>query len=465
MPHEIQKPLTGGGRLKLPPLIDREDEELFKLVTLTRSLELWRKRIDHGKCSLVKGEVAANLCHFCLTRSLMVKLNRSQTRTGIKPIEISRFLAGGRDVKILISDLIGAVSEACPDVSGQFGTSLSCTDCSEKLFGGDNCVIDLNSSVKNEDLSILINQREVDLLSSHRKHCTGELPQLSLSSTVLFLSCGAGANLRLSERFKLFGKTFRCKAVITETSYYFSYQNSWYQVSNGNIIEFQEYSVSDALLVSLESPTEEDPFSDEEEIIYQKEEYRSISNCSNRHKDKRDRHLDKSDRHLDKSDRHLDKSDRHLDTPQRREDRHLDTPQRNEDRHLDKSDRHLDKTDRHLDKTDRHLDTPQRRVDRHKDKSFSRTLQKVKKEINEDTGMDVICCSCLELKSRRSCVSMKSLSEELITKYCHQDEVSRSLDGEFYVCITCNISIRADKEPVRAMKELFGLLEFPEGEF
>ena len=415
MPHEIQKPLTGGGRLKLPPLIDREDEELFKLVTLTRSLELWRKRIDHGKCSLVKGEVAANLCHFCLTRSLMVKLNRSQTRTGIKPIEISRFLAGGRDVKILISDLIGAVSEACPDVSGQFGTSLSCTDCSEKLFGGDNCVIDLNSSVKNEDLSILINQREVDLLSSHRKHCTGELPQLSLSSTVLFLSCGAGANLRLSERFKLFGKTFRCKAVITETSYYFSYQNSWYQVSNGNIIEFQEYSVSDALLVSLESPTEEDPFSDEEEIIYQKEEYRSISNCSNRHKDKRDRHLDKSDRHLDK--------------------------------------------------TDRHLDTPQRRVDRHKDKSFSRTLQKVKKEINEDTGMDVICCSCLELKSRRSCVSMKSLSEELITKYCHQDEVSRSLDGEFYVCITCNISIRADKEPVRAMKELFGLLEFPEGEF
>ena len=79
--------------------------------------------------------------------------------------------------------------------------------------------------------------------------------------------------------------------------------------------------------------------------------------------------------------------------------------------------------------------------------------------------MDVICCSCLELKSRRSCVSMKSLSEELITKYCHQDEVSRSLDGEFYVCITCNISIRADKEPVRAMKELFGLLEFPEGEF
>ena len=73
MPHEIQKPLTGGGRLKLPPLIDREDEELFKLVTLTRSLELWRKRIDHGKCSLVKGEVAANLCHFCLTRSLMVR--------------------------------------------------------------------------------------------------------------------------------------------------------------------------------------------------------------------------------------------------------------------------------------------------------------------------------------------------------------------------------------------------------
>ena len=100
------------------------------------------------------------------------------------------------------------------------------------------------------------------------------------------------------------------------------------------------------------------------------------------------------------------------------------------------------------------------RVQKHR----SKTLQKLKKDINEDTGMEVKCCSCLELKSKRSCVSIRTLSEEMILKYCYQDEVARSVDGKFYVCLTCQTYIKADKGPPKAVKEIFGLLDFPTGE-
>ena len=34
------------------------------------------------------------------------------------------------------------------------------------------------------------------------------------------------------------------------------------------------------------------------------------------------------------------------------------------------------------------------------------------------------------------------------------------MDGEFYICFTCQIPIKADKQPTQALKELFGYLDF-----
>ena len=426
--------LTGGGKIRVPPLAKTDDEEFQKLITLTRSLGVWRGT-QHEICPLVEGNVAANLCHFCLTRSQMVRLAK---RT-VKPVELSRVLTEGRDVKTLCSDLIRSVSKAFPPISEHFLTSLSCTDCSEKLFGGDggNCLIDLKTNNQNEDLSVLVNKQETNLQNYHRKSCKTDRLQSRQDFTVLFLSCDTGMKLRLTKTFNFFGKNVRCKAAVSATCYYFSSNGMWYQVSNKTIKEFPEDNVSDVLLVSLEADSA-NLCIDEETIIYKNDEYQRISNIRDRHKDK--------------TDRHKDQTDRHKDTPQRKEDRHQDTPQRREDRHIDQ--------------TDRHKDTSQRKEDRHKDKTFRggpKTLQKVKKDINDDTGMEVICCSCLELKSRRSCVSLNNLPHELINKYCHQHEISRSIDGKFYVCITCRTSIKSDREPTRAMKELIGLLEFPEG--
>ena len=103
--------------------------------------------------------------------------------------------------------------------------------------------------------------------------------------------------------------------------------------------------------------------------------------------------------------------------------------------------------------------------DRHKYKKRRKdqSWNKLKKDINNDTGMDVCCCSCLEMKSKKSCVPTSRLPEELVEKYCYKKEITESVDGIFYVCTTCQISIKADKTPTRALKELLGFLDFPKG--
>ena len=133
-------------------------------------------------------------------------------------------------------------------------------------------------------------------------------------------------------------------------------------------------------------------------------------------------------------DRHLDQKDRHLSTPKRREDRHLSTPKRREDRHLNKSYR-----------------------------GGSKSFLSAKNSLDNDTGMDVKCCSCLELKSRGSCSLAETLPKELFDNFCVQSETSRSFDGLFYVCITCKKSINSNLQPRRAQKEMIGFLDFPDG--
>ena len=348
----------------------------------------------------------------------MLKLNMSKGRKELKPSEVLTFLPGGVDVQTLLSDLIRDVSRSCPSVSAEFTTSLSCNDCSEKLFGrdGDNCFLDLKSHKLNEDLSILVNQCEMDQLTAHQ-NCNAEILHLPDDSSVLFLRSDTGLKLRLTKPVKFFEKSLRCVAVITATTQYFSSHGVWFEVYNNVIIEVSKDEVDvleNVLLVSLETVSEDD-FTDQETLTYSGNDYQKI----------------------------IQLGDRHRDTPQRRQDRHTD-------------------------QADRHLDTPQRRQDRHLDKSFrgqSKTLQKVKKDIYEDTGMEVKCCSCLELKSRRSCVYRKNLSEELMNKYCYRHEITRSLDGNFYVCLTCHNNIKADKEPSRAGKTIYGLLDIPQGEY
>ena len=232
---------------------------------------------------------------------------------------------------------------------------------------------------------------------------------LAQTPNILFLSSNTGMRLRLSKPINFMGKSLRCKAVITSTSSYFCSNDLWYQVGNETITSLHDDAISDVFMVSYEADSE-DFYTTENCIIYKGDEHQRISKLGDRHKK----------------------------TEERQQDRHKLTEERS--------------------KNNRNKLTEKRKQDRHKD-----SWSKLKKDINDDTGMDVCCCSCLEMKSRRSCVSASTLSPKLVKKYCYQKEICRNLDGKFYVCLTCQLSIKADKEPTRALKELIGFLDFPKG--
>ena len=90
-----------------------------------------------------------------------------------------------------------------------------------------------------------------------------------------------------------------------------------------------------------------------------------------------------------------------------------------------------------------------------------RYIESKKQQMLTDTGMDRICSSCVEWKSASSCVHISKLPIEKIFKYCTETDLTKNLDGEHYICITCKISINNDQQPRRCQKEILGLLNFP----
>ena len=437
MNNRVSLKISGGGNPRLPKYSKTDDPELQKLISLTRSLTIWR-RFNHEKCAISRTNIRDNLCSFCLTRSLMIKMNSFTGRTVLKPSEIMTILPNRYDVKMLIADMIDVISTACPSVFDELTASISCSICAKKLFcrNGDNYFLELEKHQLNEDISILLIQCEIDLVSNH-KNCNGERLNLSENSNIMFLKSTTGLKLKLNKQVKFFQKLFRCKAVVTSSTQYFTCHGLWYKVQNNAIVKAPEIEIEDVLLVTLET-FNEDIKVDEDILTYTGAEYQKILNLGDRHQVQTDRHLHQTDRHLA-------------------------TPQRKGSRHKDPSDRHLDPSDRHRDQSDRHLDTPHRSqyfIKRREAKS----LQKLKKDINEDTGMDIKCCSCLELKSRGSCHYLKSLSDELVKKFCHGQAIAKSNDGKFYICLSCKGKIKSNQEPSRGLKEIYGLYEFPEGE-
>ena len=76
--------------------------------------------------------------------------------------------------------------------------------------------------------------------------------------------------------------------------------------------------------------------------------------------------------------------------------------------------------------------------------------------------MDTICCICLELKSSNSCINVNSLSREKIEKFVVELDLTKNINGKYYVCLSCRLALNKNKEPVRAQRECLGFLDFPE---
>ena len=65
---ESRRPKLRGGAKMMPMFAKTEDLELQKLITLMRSLGVWKQSSQPSKCSLSTKNVRPSLCHFCLTR-------------------------------------------------------------------------------------------------------------------------------------------------------------------------------------------------------------------------------------------------------------------------------------------------------------------------------------------------------------------------------------------------------------
>ena len=83
-------------------------------------------------------------------------------------------------------------------------------------------------------------------------------------------------------------------------------------------------------------------------------------------------------------------------------------------------------------------------------------------DLKTETGMDLICCVCMELKSKSSCTLATTVSKHKLDKYVLDWERTKNINGKHYICNTCKICLKNNKEPARAQRELLGLLGFPE---
>ena len=96
--------------------------------------------------------------------------------------------------------------------------------------------------------------------------------------------------------------------------------------------------------------------------------------------------------------------------------------------------------------------------------------KRILSELEIDTGFNFICCSCNEFKSKTSCVNTllrggkeSRFTEEEESAYLLKDEnYNISLDGNFYVCLSCLNQIKQNKKPKRNDQELLEYYDFPE---
>ena len=83
-----------------------------------------------------------------------------------------------------------------------------------------------------------------------------------------------------------------------------------------------------------------------------------------------------------------------------------------------------------------------------KNKRFEKFLM----SIELDTGFDVICCCCIEYKSRYACTKITVLPTAKQKKYLINTKLVVSKDGKRYVCKSCRSQIAKDKIPEKSEK-------------
>ena len=96
--------------------------------------------------------------------------------------------------------------------------------------------------------------------------------------------------------------------------------------------------------------------------------------------------------------------------------------------------------------------------------------KKLLENLETDTGFNIICCSCNEYKSRQSCVNIikRGTDQSIFSPeqeyefLLKDDKYNLSIDGNFYICLTCKNQIKSKKKPKRNDREFLQYYDFPD---
>ena len=84
-------------------------------------------------------------------------------------------------------------------------------------------------------------------------------------------------------------------------------------------------------------------------------------------------------------------------------------------------------------------------------------------EIARDTGLDIPCVCCLECKSKSAVKQLENanFTEGQIENHCRKIDFTKAPDGNFYICKDCIGSIKKGKAPLKSIRDVFQITDFP----
>ena len=401
--------LRGGSRVKI---FDTTHDEIDKMLTLFRSLAVFDKFEEHKKCQLSNKNPRHSLCSFCLMRSIIFKSKISQGRQLIKPVEIlcnmplDIIKAPYYEVA---NTFIGNISECVPKFKDMVATSWICSKCKLPQTLTPEFCINLDQESYSRQIENLIDMKSKEMQKRHSCQSKDSDVRLTFdeNTDVCVFHSSLGMDVDLSKPILFGGISWKCVSAISKIKSVFLVSNHWNYCENKQLKIQDNTFFTDVIIAAYQKIETRRKNLSNDSLCYVGDELIRLRNLIG--------------------------------------DRHRKTPQRKEDRHTSKEDRHTSKEDRHRDP-----------------KYFKKYYQqKLRREILNDTGMDRICCSCVEWKSVGSCKSVDKIPNEKIVKYLIQNDLTKNSDGMFYVCDTCKTSINNNMEPRRAQKEILGFLSFP----
>ena len=335
-------------------------------------------------------------------------------RTKINPVELSGNNFDELDslsLKAILKDVfIGLFTNSKTKFLEEYFWTI--WDCSVCFPDNAGVFLDLtHPEFRYKDVYNILDKWEQKLSKNHGQHFN--VSKANEKAKVLFVASDVGVKIDPIKLLSFADRKWKCKCIIGISNSLFYCNQNYYSVEEDGITIFSNKTIHDATFIAFEL-LQENEIVLYDNLAYIGDENQKIKAIFDKRKD----------------DRHTSNKDRHIPTEERKGDRHTSNKDRN----------------------------PQRNRTAYN----KRVLAKLKQDINTETGMDLICCICMELKAKSSCSSSSTVSKDKLDKYVLDWERTRNIDGKHYICNTCKISLKNNKEPVRAQRELLGLLDFPE---